>query len=114
MKTTLIILFLFTFNFCFSQTDQKIKNDSLPALVKQQFIKEFNGYTIIYAVKTIDVNKKILYKIDAQKKTRLLVLTYDTLGELITKQKSRIYTFDGTEKQSRPSNQSNDGHNHTH
>lgn len=113
MKYVITILFLFAFNLCFSQIDQIIKKDSIPLLIKQQ-IAGFKGYTINQAIKSIDIDKKIVYKIEVQKKTRLVRLNYDAVGNLISKQKTRVYTFDGTEKQSRPSYQNNDGHNHSH
>lgn len=101
---------------CFAQTETKIPQDSLPAAAHNELHKKYAAYAVNSVLKITDKQQNITYKIEVQKKTTQIELLYDKEGKLISKEKSKIYTYDGTEKikpKSTPS-KSNDGHNHQH
>lgn len=110
----LLSLTLLIINVCSAQTETKIPGDSLPALVHNELYKKYSGYTVNSIFKKVDKLQNVTYKIEVQKKTTQIELLYDKHGELISKEKSKIYTYDGTEKSRSPSSpsKSNDGHNH--
>lgn len=100
----------------FAQTETKIKQDSLPLTVHDELQKQYVAYTVNSIYKVTDKQQNIIYKIEVQKKSKLIELVYDNKGTLISKEKSKIYSFDGTEKiKSSTPTQSNDGHSgHQH
>ena len=57
-----------------------------------------------------DKQQNITYKVEVQKKTTQIELLYDKDGKLISKEKSKIYTYDGTEPIKAKPAKSNDGH----
>lgn len=101
----------------FAQTETKIKQDSLPTTVHNELHKKYAAYAVNSVLKITDFQQKHKYKIEVQKKSTVIELIYDNDGKLISKEKSKIYSFDGTEKitpKSEPS-KSNEGHSgHQH
>ena len=103
MKHATILLFAFVISVLairtgFSQTETIIKWDSLPASANADIKKNYGNYTVDKVLSIVDKQHTNTYKVELIKKTKFLVLGYDKDGQLISKEKSRIYTFDGTEK----------------
>lgn len=98
----------------YAQTQTKIPQDSLPAIVHNELHKKYTAYVVNSILKIVDKQQNLTYKIEVQKKATLIELTYDSQGKQISKEKSKIYTFDVTEPRKPKSSQSNDGHNHQH
>lgn len=114
MKKIIFIVLLLPFG-AFAQTETKIKQDSLPPTVHNELHKQYVAYTVNSIYKVTDKQQNIIYKIEVQKKSKLIELVYDNQGKLISKQKNKIYSFDGTEKPKSSPTQSNDGHSgHQH
>ncbi len=113
MKKIIFIVLLLPFG-VFAQTEIKIKQDSLPITVNNELHKQYATYAVTSILKLSDKQQNVTYKIEVQKKNTVIDLLYDNQGKLISKVKSKIYSYDGTEKpKSTPAN-SNDGHNHQH
>lgn len=115
MKKIIFMILLMPF-WVFAQTETKIKQDSLPTTVHNELHKKYAAYAINSVLKITDKQQNITYKVEVQKKSTLIELVYDRDGKLINKEKSKVYSFDGTEKiKSSTPTQSNDGHNgHQH
>lgn len=116
--TAQFILLILLPNILSAQTETKIHKDSLPSTVKEHLHKKYYDYVVAEAVKATDKNGAVIYKVLAKRvrseqETIVYDLRYDAAGKLISKSKSKIYTFDGTEKKNKPS-KGNDGHNHVH
>lgn len=111
----LAIIFSIACTNSYAQSEIKITQDSLPAIIKQELKKKYSGYAVNEVMLLTEKTKSVIYKIELQKKNNLVRLEYDVAGTLISKSKSKIYSFDGTEKPRRlkPS-ENNDGHNHQH
>ncbi len=112
---TLVMLALT--NICSAQTETNVPQDSLPAAAHNELHKKYVAYAVISIIKITDKQQKITYKVEVQKKTTSIELHYDKEGNLISKEKSKIYSFVGTEKikpKSVPSksNDSQGGHQH--
>lgn len=109
-----LLLFL-TVNNVFAQSELKIKTDSLPSLIKEELKKKYIKYEVNSTTMITEKGKSTIYKIELQKKNNVLDLVYDASGTLISKSKSKVYSYDGTEKpKSQPAN-SSDGHSgHQH
>ncbi len=105
------MLFLLAGNFIWAQSKIKTTLDSLPTAVKAELKKRYSDYTTNSIAMTTDKTKSVTCKIELQKKNNLIQLEYDVGGKLISISKSKIYSFDGTEKppKSKSSN-NNDGH----
>ncbi|MDO9184414.1 MAG: hypothetical protein Q7W13_00260 [Bacteroidia bacterium] len=103
-------------NVCSAQTETKIPGDSLPALVHNELNKNYALYSVNSISRKVDQLQNSTYKIEVQKKSTVIELHYDKQGKLINKEKSKVYTYDGTEKTRSPSpsspGKSGDGHNH--
>ena len=98
---------------CKAQKENKIPEDSLPQAVHNDLHKKYSDYHINSITKNGSV-QPALYFLEVQKKNKLIRLVYDADGKMIKKEKSKIYSFDGSEPvKSRPA-PSNDGHNHQH
>lgn len=98
---------------CSAQTETKIPEDSLSVIVHNELHKKYSRYNINEILKVADKKENVFYKITVEKKTTQIELLYDKHGKFISKEKSRIYTFDGTEQpKAAPSKSNNDGHNH--
>jgi hypothetical protein len=96
-------------------TKKKITADSLPAIIHDELHKQYATYSVNSIYKSTDELQNTIYKIEVQKKSKLVELVYDNQGKLISKEKSKIYSFDGTEKPKAAPSQSNDGHSgHQH
>lgn len=115
-----IFLILFAINFVwmipkiYAQTETKISNDSLPSVVKEELKKKYSNYKVNGVTMVTEKAKPSTYKIEVQKKNNIVELLYDANGNIIGKSKSKIYSYDGTEKPKSPPVKSNDGHNHQH
>lgn len=110
---TLIMVLFSVINICKGQTEIKIPEESLPAAVHDDLHKKYSDYHVNSITKNTSVQPAV-YTLEIQKKNRLIRLIYDADGKLIEKEKSKIYSFDGSEPvKSRPV-PSNDGHNHQH
>lgn len=117
MKAKLVILLLLPL-WTMAQTEVEIQKDSLPALVKEQFSKKYNDYSISKAIKAIDKGGIATYKLEAQKvkspnETTIYNLVYDVQGKLLSKKKDKeiFYTDPPPKKESAP-HKKGDGHNH--
>lgn len=108
----MLSLTLLVINVCSAQTETKIPEDSLPAFAHNELHKKYSGYTVNSIFKKMDKLQNVTYKVEVQKKTTQIELLYDKQGNLISKEKSKIYTYDGTEKPKSVPAKSNDGHNH--
>ena len=111
----ILSLTLVVINVCAAQTEIKIPDDSLPALIHSELHKKYARYVTNSVLKKTDNLRNITYRIEIQKKSTVIELLYDKEGKLISKIKSKVYSYDGTEKSRTPSSephQSNDGHNH--
>jgi len=110
----ILSLTLVVVNVCSAQTETKFPEDSLPAIVHNELYKKYVRYTLNSISKKVDQLQNITYKIEVQKKSTVIELLYDNQGKLIGKEKSKVYSYDGTEKSKSPSSpsKSNDGHNH--
>lgn len=110
----LILLLIFAKNIS-AQSETKIPQDSLPTAVHDELHKQYTAYTVNNIYKVTDKQQNIIYKIEIQKKSKLIDLVYDNQGKIISKEKSKIYSFDGTEKSKSSPTKSNDGHSgHQH
>lgn len=110
---TALILSILAITVCSAQTEIKIPEDSLPVAAHNELHKEYARYHVNSIIKKVDKEQKIAYKVEVQKKTRLIKLQFDTEGNTISKQKSRVFTYDGTEPVKRPTdNHRGGGHNH--
>ncbi|MDO9001041.1 MAG: hypothetical protein Q7W45_14840 [Bacteroidota bacterium] len=121
MKTTIQKQFLITsimlalIGICSAQTETKISKDSLPSAVHTELHKKYITYTVNSILKITDKQQNITYKVEVQKKSTMIELLYDNHGKLISKDKSKVYTYDGTEKPRSTPVKSNDGHSgHQH
>ncbi len=119
MKTTLRkyfsvhILFLGVVTICTAQTEVKIPEDSLPVAAHNELHKKYARYHVNNITRKVDKEQKITYKVEVQKNTRLIRLQYDSNGNMINKQKSRVFTYDGTEPVKRSTDDhGGGGHNH--
>ena len=108
------IVFLFSASkLCNAQTEIKIPQDSLPNAVQDNLHKKYSDYHVNSITKNSS-KQPVIYSLELQKKNRLIRLVYDMNGNIIEKNKSKIFTFDGTEPIKSAPVQSNDGHNHQH
>lgn len=102
---------------CFAQTETKISRDSLPSTIHAELHKKYAAYAVNSVLAITDNVQNITYKIELQKRSTVIDLLYDKDGKLVSKEKSKSFSYDGTEKtrqKSTPS-QSNDGHSgHQH
>lgn len=100
---------------CSAQTETKISKDSLPSTIHAELHKKYAAYAVNSVLKITDKQQNITYKVEVQKKSTMIELHYDKDGKLISKDKSKVYTYDGTEKPKSTPVKSNDGHSgHQH
>ena len=127
MKNKIIIIAILFFSFAkinaqqtsSSQTEIKISKDSLPSAVKKHLHKKYHDYSIVSAVKATTKNENLFYKVEVNKSRSsntiiVIDLVYDTSGKMLSSNKSKQYSYDGTEKSKPKPANSNDGHNHQH
>ena len=100
-------------NVCMAQSAIKIPEDSLPKIIHDELHKKYSAYKVNSITKKSE-HEKITYSLEIQKKNTLLRLLYDSDGKLLSKDKSKIFTFYGTEPVKSKPVQSDDGHNHQH
>ena len=118
MKKLFLIALLLNSFWGIGQTETKFSKDSLPAQVKEQFAKKYQGYSISKVMKAIDKSGIVIYKLEARKaktsnETTIYDLVYDEQGKLISKKKDKeIYYTDSPPKKKPSSHSSGDGHNH--
>ena len=96
-----------------AQTTAKIKGEQLPETARTTLDKKYSKYRINEMIKKEDKQKQTTYEIELQKKNRLIYLVYSSEGTLVSKRKSKTFSFDGTEP-IKKTPASHDGHNHTH
>lgn len=109
---SITISVLITIN-AYAQTGVKIIQDSLPTSVHSELHKKYASYTVNSIQKITDKQQSITYNVEVQKKTTLLRFVYSSDGKLISKVKSKIYSFDGTEPiKSKPASDGHEGHHH--
>lgn len=100
---------------CSAQSEAKMPKDSLPSMIHTELHKKYTAYTVNSILKITDKQQNITYKVEVQKKSTMIELLYDNDGKLISKNKSKVYTYDGTEKPRSTPVKSNDGHSgHQH
>lgn len=112
-KFKLLFIFLFPF-FTQAQTDAKIDLDSLPSTIKNDLAKEYKMFNINLITKDTDDKDSITYSIELQKKNTMISLIYDGRGKLLSKEKSKVFTYDDSEKPKSAPKKRNDDHNHQH
>lgn len=108
----LLIILLFSPLLLLGQTEAKISLDSLPSGIRAELTQKYSKFKIHYTAKIIDKQQNITYKIELQKKDKLIVLIYNMNGILIQKLKSKVYTFDDSKKPKKKPAHNDDGHNH--
>jgi len=96
-----------------AQTTAKIKAEQLPETTQTELNKKYGKYHANEIVKKEDKQKQTTYEIELQKKNKLIYLVYSSEGTLVSKRKSKTFSFDGTEP-IKKTPASHDGHNHTH
>lgn len=111
----LIITSLLSFNLVLAQSDEKIGMEELPDQAHTLLHGKYNKYRINYIHRKSDKDVTT-YEVELQKKSKLVTLTYDGQGELLSNTKSKMFTYDGTEpvKNSTGGSGGHAGHNHTH
>ena len=114
LLVTLSVSFLISLtNICKAQTEINIQEDSLPKVRPDELHKKYKNYAVSSIVKNA-LHQEVIYSLEIQKKTTLLRLVYSGDGKLISKYKSKILTYDGTEPVKSKPSLSNDKHNHQH
>ena len=111
--TLLTILTCFAVESSSAQSESSIKRSELPESVNARLNEKYSEYNVKKIFKVNDEAKGVYYKIEVQKKNTLFALVYSSTGELLKKTKSKIYSFDGTEKPQRQPLK-HDGHDHRH
>lgn len=96
-----------------AQAVAEISQEELPRDVQTILSKKYKKFTLNNLTKKESESNEISYELELQKKNRLIYLTYDSNGNLLSKRKSKSFTYDGTEPV-RKTQPSHDGHNHTH
>lgn len=96
-----------------AQTTSNIKTEQLPEIAHVKLDKKYSKYKVNSMVKKEDKQKRTTYQIEVQKKNTVFTLVFDENGKLLSKRKSKSFTYDGTEPV-RKTQPSHDGHNHTH
>ena len=109
MKNLILMLWLIPFG-GFAQTETKIPQDSLPAIVQNALLKKYASFKTEGIFKISDKQNVITYRVELEKKEKSVVLIYDIQGNLNSREKSKILTYDGSEKLPSKSESSNDGH----
>ena len=97
-----------------AQTTSIIKAEQLPETAHAELDKKYGKYKVNSMVKKESNQKETTYQIEVQKKNTVFTLVYNENGELLSKTKSKSFSFDGTEPVRKTTPRSNDGHNHTH
>lgn len=110
----LIAIFVLIAANSYAQIETKIPQDSLPSNVHNELHKKYSAYAVNSILKIEDKQQTITYTVEVQKKTTLIRLVYYSDGKLISKDKCKIYSFDGTERIKSKQEKSSDGHNHQH
>lgn len=117
MKTQIILslTLLLTGNLLRAQIETKIPTDSLPLPVKEQLHKNFHDYSFSKAVKMNMPGGAIHYSLVAGKEknpsvTVIYELTYDAAGNILSKEKSKSFTYDSSKEPKPKSTYSNDRH----
>ncbi len=109
-----LLISLFSPFYVSAQTETKIVLDSLPVLIKVELAKEYHTFKVNHITRNTDNKDSVTYRIELQKKNTMVKLIYDKNGMLISKQKSKVFTYDDTEKPKSAPKKHNDGHNHQH
>lgn len=98
-----------------AQTSTKIKMDELPVAAHDLIHGKYAKYRVNSMVKKLDKNEVLTYEVELQRKSKVINLTYNAQGDLLDTQKSKVFSFDGSERPSRPSGGGGDGHSgHSH
>lgn len=113
-KLIYVLLLTISVNCFYAQTNTKIKADELPEIAKAELDKKFKKYEVNSVVKKEDEQKNITYEVELQKSNSLVYLVYDLKGTLISKNKSKIFSFDNEKQEKKAQPKANDGHNHSH
>jgi hypothetical protein len=117
MKIILTVLFIASALGGVAQNSVKIKMDELPMSSHAQIHGKYAKYHINGMYRKTDAKGDVSYKVELQKKRNVVYLVFNPDGELIDKRKTKEYSFDGSEKPSRPAGSGNgghSGHNHNH
>jgi hypothetical protein len=109
-KAIMVLILLAEIKYLNAQNQRQYHKDSLPEVIKKDIIRQYSSYIVNSC--DIEFEKGIItkYKIELQKKKRALDLIYDSDGKFLEKRKSKIFTFNCTEK----TEPKDDGHNHQH
>jgi hypothetical protein len=99
-----------------AQTSTKIKMEELPTAAHDLIHGKYAKYGVNSMVKKLDKSEVLTYQVELQRKSKVVTLTYNANGDLLDTQKSKVFSFDGSEKPSRPSGGGGgDGHSgHSH
>ena len=85
----------------------------MPAAIKIELDKEYNMFKVNLITKNKDNKDSITYRIELQKNNKMIKLVYDKNGILISKTKSKVFTYDDSEKP-KSTGKKHNGHNHQH
>lgn len=96
-----------------AQSISKIGIEQLPSKITEELSKKYKKFTINNLAKKESEGNEFSYELELQKKNRLIYLTYDSNGNLLSKRKSKSFTYEGTEPV-RKTQPAHDGHNHRH
>tara|TARA_R110002072_G_scaffold171058_4_gene324795 strand:- start:1062 stop:1430 length:369 start_codon:yes stop_codon:yes gene_type:complete len=91
---------------CFNadaQTKTEIEMEALPAAAHDLIHGKYAKYGVNSMLKKQDKNDVLTFEVELQKQSKLVTLTYNAEGTLLDTQKSKVFSFDGTEKPSKPS-----------
>ncbi len=116
MKDYLLIMTaLLSFNLILAQSHEKIGMEELPDQAHILLHGKYNKYRINYIHRKLDKDVTT-YEVELQKNSKLVTLTYNDQGELLSTTKSKMFTYDGTEpvKNSTGGSGGHAGHHHTH
>lgn len=108
LSATLAVLVCLSGSVC-AQEKQNLKDT--PVAVQELLAKKYAKYKVA----SIRLNEKATeYKVELEKGSRTVSLVLDTDGTILSKNKGRIYSYDGTEKPPNDGTPHNerDGHQH--
>lgn len=114
IQILLVILMSVGFsNYAEAQTSSKIEMGDLPAAAHDLIHGKYAKYGVNSLIKKENKNAVLTYEVELQKKSNVVTLTYNAEGALMDTQKSKEYSFDGSEKPSKPSGGGGGGDGHS-
>lgn len=111
-----MISIIFCYGTALGQSVEKIGMNDLPTTAHAQLHGKYAKFHINQIEKVLSQDGTVTYKVEVQKKSRLVTLVYSEKGELLETKKSKVFTYDGTEpvKNQTGGSGGHSGHNHVH